>query len=76
MERGLKTHWLSADSPAHANLIASLKPGDAATANAVVPGIPAVTVIFASDVGRQKSAAVMVKLTSGELLGLKLWSPE
>jgi hypothetical protein len=77
IESGLKTHWLSAGRPTHANLIAPVKPGDAVMANAVIPGIPAVTVTLASDVGRQKSGAVMVKLTGEELmLGLKLWSPE
>jgi hypothetical protein len=76
IDRGLKAHLLSDGRPAHAKLIAPVKPGDAATPNVVVPGNPSVTVILASEVGRQKSAAVMVKLTGEELLALKLWSPE
>jgi hypothetical protein len=76
IDRGLKAHLLSDGRPAHAKLIAPVKPGDAATPNVVVPGNPSVTVILASEIGRQKSAAVMVKLTGEELLALKLWPPE
>jgi hypothetical protein len=77
MDTGLKAHLLSDGRPKHPKRIAPVSPGDAATASVVVPGNPSVTLILASEVGRQKSAAVMVKLTGGvELLELKLWSPE
>jgi hypothetical protein len=76
MEAGLKEHLASAGRPVHEKLTAVVKPGDAVRTNIVVPGNPSVIPMLASEVGRQKSAVVIVKVAAGELLRLKLWSPE
>lgn len=76
MEAGVKEHLASAGRPEQAKLTAVVKPGDAVRTNVVVPGNPSVTPMLASEVGRQKSAVVIVKVAAAELLRLKLWSPE
>src|ERR1700740_1402622 len=76
MEAGVKEHLASAGRPEQAKLTAVVKPGDAVRTNVVVPGNPSVTPMLASEVGRQKSAVLIVKVAAGGLLRLKLWSPE
>jgi hypothetical protein len=76
MEAGLKEHLLSAGKPEHVKLTALAKPGDAVMLRVVSPDSPAVTLIAGNTVGTQKSTVVIAKLTCGELLELKLGSPE